>query len=60
MTESCNVEFLGNGLTGGIMARRLIAAGFPTTLWDNASDEAAAVASIGGTVAASPADAVRD
>lgn len=60
MTEPCNLAFLGIGLTGGIMARRLIAAGFPTTLWDSASDEAAAVASIGGTVAASPADAVRD
>jgi len=60
VTESCNVAFLGIDQMSGIMAGRIIGAGFPTTLWDHSRDKADAVASPGTTVADSAADAVRD
>lgn len=52
------IAFLGTGLMGAPMVRRLLAAGFPVTVWNRAPEKAAALAADGATVAASPAEAV--
>ncbi len=54
------IAFLGLGLMGTPMASRLIAAGFPLTLWNRTSAKAAAVAGPGSRIAATPAEAAAD
>ncbi|HEV7623461.1 MAG TPA: NAD(P)-dependent oxidoreductase [Amnibacterium sp.] len=53
------VAVLGTGIMGAAMARSLIRAGIPTTVWNRTRSLAAPLAFAGATVAASAADAVR-
>jgi len=52
------IAFLGTGLMGAPMVRRLLAAGFPVTVWNRAPEKAQALSADGATVAESPAEAV--
>jgi 3-hydroxyisobutyrate dehydrogenase len=52
------VAWLGTGLMGAPMARRLLAAGFEVTAWNRTPERAAALAADGARLAATPADAV--
>jgi 3-hydroxyisobutyrate dehydrogenase len=54
------VAVLGAGIMGSAMARNLIAAGLPTTVWDRSPSAAAALGEAGAVVAASAADAAGD
>ncbi|MBB3451825.1 2-hydroxy-3-oxopropionate reductase [Rhizobium sp. BK313] len=51
------VAFLGTGLMGAPMARRLLGAGFAVTVWNRDRSKADALASDGATVAATAAEA---
>jgi glyoxylate/succinic semialdehyde reductase len=51
------VSFLGLGSMGAPMARRIIAAGLPTTVWNRDPKRAASFAALGATVAATPREA---
>lgn len=53
-----NIAFLGTGLMGAPMARRLLAAGFSVTVWNRALKKAEALAADGAKLAQSPAEAV--
>lgn len=53
-----HIAFLGTGLMGAPMVRRLLAAGHAVTVWNRASDKAQALAADGATVASDPAQAV--
>ncbi|RZI81421.1 MAG: NAD(P)-dependent oxidoreductase [Rubrivivax sp.] len=55
MTQLC---LLGCGLMGSPMSRRLLAAGFPVTVWNRTRAKAQALASAGAQVADTPAQAV--
>ncbi|HKT19914.1 MAG TPA: NAD(P)-dependent oxidoreductase [Stellaceae bacterium] len=55
MTE--RIAFLGIGLMGAPMAKRLMAAGHSLTLWNRSRAKAEAVCGPGSRVAAAPADA---
>lgn len=50
---------LGTGLMGRPIAARLLAAGYPVTVWNRTPDKAAPLAVEGATVAPSPAAAIR-
>ncbi|MCC8933999.1 NAD(P)-dependent oxidoreductase [Rhizobium sp. 'Codium 1'] len=52
------IAFLGTGLMGAPMAKRLLAAGFPVTVWNRDLRKAEILAAFGGAVAQSPAEAV--
>jgi 3-hydroxyisobutyrate dehydrogenase len=54
------VAVLGTGIMGSAMARNLVAAGLPTTVWDRASSATAPLAEAGAAVAASAGEAARD
>jgi 3-hydroxyisobutyrate dehydrogenase len=54
------VAVLGTGIMGSAMARNLLAAGLPTTVWDRSASATAPLAQAGARVAPSPADAVAD
>ena len=54
------VALLGTGIMGSAMARNLLAAGLPVTVWDRSRDATARLADAGAQVAASAAEAVRD
>jgi 3-hydroxyisobutyrate dehydrogenase-like beta-hydroxyacid dehydrogenase len=59
ISEGGKVEqlgFLGIGLMGAPMVRRLLQAGFPVTVWNRTQAKAAALAEAGATVAAMPAE----
>ena len=58
--EKPRVALLGLGLMGAGMARRLLAAGFPLTVFNRTAARAAPFAAAGARVADSPADAVRE
>lgn len=49
-----NIGFVGLGVMGGQMARRLVDAGFPTTVFDINPEAVATVRSAGASAAASP------
>jgi 3-hydroxyisobutyrate dehydrogenase-like beta-hydroxyacid dehydrogenase len=51
------VGFVGLGLMGGPMARNLLRAGFPLTVWNRTKSKAEALVSAGAKVAPSPEDA---
>lgn len=52
------IAWLGTGLMGTPMARHLLAAGYPLTVWNRTRDKAEALAADGATVADTPAEAV--
>jgi 3-hydroxyisobutyrate dehydrogenase len=54
------IAFLGLGNMGAPMARRLLDAGYPLTVWNRTRARTAPLAQAGAAVAQSPADAVRD
>ncbi len=58
--DSDRVAVLGTGIMGSAMARRLHAAGLPTTVWDRSRAATAPLGDAGATVAATAAEAVRD
>jgi 3-hydroxyisobutyrate dehydrogenase len=51
------IAFLGLGIMGSGMARRLLGAGFPVTVYNRNHDKAAPLAAAGARVAASPREA---
>lgn len=51
---------LGTGIMGSAMARNLIRAGLPTTVWDRSAAATASLAGAGATAAPTAAEAVRD
>lgn len=51
------VAFLGLGAMGAPMARRILAAGFPLTVWNRNPERAAPFAALGASVAATPREA---
>jgi 3-hydroxyisobutyrate dehydrogenase-like beta-hydroxyacid dehydrogenase len=54
------VAVLGTGIMGAAMARRLLAAGLPVTVWDRSAEVTAPLAAAGAHAAPSAAEAVRD
>ncbi|AOR34558.1 6-phosphogluconate dehydrogenase [Streptomyces fodineus] len=60
MDKTKKVAFLGLGHMGAPMARRLLAAGHPLTVWNRTPARAEPLAAEGAALAASPAAAVRD
>lgn len=57
-TENRQIAFLGTGLMGAPMAKRLLAAGFPVTVWNRDIGKAEPLTAAGARLAKSPADAV--
>ena len=59
MTEdtAIRIAFLGTGLMGAPMVRRLLAAGHSVTVWNRSAEKARALADDGARVAATPAEA---
>jgi 3-hydroxyisobutyrate dehydrogenase len=55
--KSTKIAFLGLGLMGSGMAARLLAAGYPLTVWNRTRDKARPLVDLGATVAESPAQA---
>ena len=53
------VAVLGTGIMGSAMARNLLAAGLPTTVWDGSAAATAPLRQAGAAVAGSAAEAVR-
>src|SRR5512141_345684 len=51
------VAFLGLGAMGGPMARRIVSAGLPTTVWNRNAERAAPFAALGASVATTPREA---
>ena len=58
--ENVRVAVLGTGIMGAAMARNLLAAGLPVTVWDRSAEVDRALAAAGARAADSPPDAVRD
>lgn len=54
------VAVLGTGIMGSAMARNLLGAGLPVTVWDRAAQVTARLAQDGARAAGSAAEAVRD
>jgi 3-hydroxyisobutyrate dehydrogenase len=54
---STSIAFLGTGIMGTGMARRLLGAGFPVTVYNRTPDHAASVVEAGARLAKTPADA---
>jgi 3-hydroxyisobutyrate dehydrogenase len=54
------VTVIGSGIMGSAMARNLIAAGLPTTVWDRSKLATEPLSKAGASVAASVVEAVRD
>jgi len=55
-----NIGFVGTGIMGGHMARRLSVAGFRVKAWNRTADKAAALVANGVEVASTAADAAKD
>lgn len=55
-----SVAVLGTGIMGAAMARRLLAAGHPVTVWNRSPEKAEPLAAAGAAVAETPQAAVRD
>jgi 3-hydroxyisobutyrate dehydrogenase len=58
--DATTVAFLGIGIMGSAMARNLVGAGLPTTVWDRSPSATVPLSEAGARVAASPPEAVRD
>lgn len=56
--EGKRIAFLGTGLMGAPMARRLLSAGFSVTVWNRDESKAAPLADFGAELASNPTDAV--
>lgn len=56
MATETKTGFIGLGLMGEPMARNVLQAGFPLTVWNRSPEKAAALAEAGATVASSPAE----
>jgi 3-hydroxyisobutyrate dehydrogenase len=54
-----DLAFLGTGLMGTPMARRLVAAGYKLTVWNRSRDKLGSLVAAGAKPAASPEDAAR-
>jgi 3-hydroxyisobutyrate dehydrogenase-like beta-hydroxyacid dehydrogenase len=54
------VAVLGTGIMGSAMARNLVAAGLPTTVWDRSRQATERLVALGAVAAPSPAEAVRE
>src|SRR5947208_8041117 len=54
------IAFIGLGIMGSPMARRLLAAGYPLTVWNRTASRAEPLQAEGASVAAGPAEAGRD
>ena len=54
------LAFIGLGIMGSPMAKRLLAAGYPLTVWNRTASRAESLQAEGADVAASPAEAVRE
>ena len=54
------VAVLGTGIMGSAMARRLVAAGLPTTVWDRSPSATAPLGQAGAQVAGTAAEAASD
>jgi len=54
------MAFLGLGIMGGGMARRLVEAGFPVTVYNRNREKAVTLGSAGAQIAGSPREAARD
>jgi len=59
-TNVPNILFLGTGLMGFPMSRRLLAADHAVTVWNRTKEKAAPLADHGATLADSPAEAARE
>ena len=60
MSNSIKTALLGTGLMGAPMARRLLAAGFPVTVWNRTPEKAERLRASGAKIAASAAEAAAD
>jgi 3-hydroxyisobutyrate dehydrogenase-like beta-hydroxyacid dehydrogenase len=60
MDKNSKIAFLGLGTMGAPMARRVLAAGYPLTVWNRSPERAAVLAGEGARVAETPAEAVRE
>ena len=58
-TEKPRLGYVGLGLMGGPMAQRLLAAGYPLTVWNRDTAKSEPLSAAGATVAASPAEVAR-
>lgn len=58
MSSAPRIAFFGTGLMGFPMAKRLIASGFPLTVWNRTQEKATALAALGAQVAQTPAQAL--
>ena len=58
--EMTRAAVLGTGIMGSAMARNLLAAGVPTTVWDRSAAATTPLAEAGAEVAASVPEAVRE
>ncbi|MBI2734889.1 MAG: NAD(P)-dependent oxidoreductase [Aquabacterium sp.] len=58
--NNTRISLLGCGLMGTPMARRLLAAGYPLTVWNRTRAKAQALSVDGAQVASTPAEAVAD
>ncbi|MEQ9335114.1 NAD(P)-dependent oxidoreductase [Thalassobaculum sp.] len=56
-SEALSLGYVGLGLMGGPMARRLLAAGYPLTVWNRDPAKSAVLAAAGATVVGSAAEA---
>jgi 3-hydroxyisobutyrate dehydrogenase len=54
------VAVLGTGIMGSAMARNLVAAGLPTTVWDRSQEATERLTALGAVAAPSPDEAVRE
>ncbi|WP_326723372.1 MULTISPECIES: NAD(P)-dependent oxidoreductase [unclassified Streptomyces] len=54
------IAFLGLGHMGALMARQLLGSGHPLTVWNRTAAKAEPLVAEGATLAATPAEAVRD
>ena len=59
-SDQTNVAVLGTGSMGAPIARNLLAAGFPVSVWNRTAARAAPLADDGARLAPSPADAAKD
>ena len=58
MSDQPDIAFLGTGIMGHGMIRRLLGAGFPVRVWNRTAAKAAPLADDGATLAATPVEAV--
>jgi 2-hydroxy-3-oxopropionate reductase len=57
--EKKTIAFIGTGLMGGPMARRLLGAGFTVRVWNRSVEKAEALVADGAVLAGSPAEAAK-